>query len=86
MQAEASQQRRGGRPCSNMPFLKLVGLLVPCLFEAQAYSKFSFNGVTMPACLSATLGFYIKLYLVENQAFLKSPGGVFSLCANIPFL
>jgi hypothetical protein len=41
------------------------------LHGAQVHSKFSFN--VIDASLSATLGFRMKLYLVETQAFLKNP-------------
>lgn len=78
---------RSGRPCSNTPFLELVGLVVSHLVcTTQAYSKFSFNDVVDASLLSAMSGFRMKLYLVENQAFLTSPEGIFSLCANSPFM
>lgn len=88
LQAEASQQRWASQTLQQHAFPRAGGVdgSAPCLYEAQAYSKFSFNGVIDASLLSATSGFRMKLYLVENQAFLTSPEGIFSLCANSPFV
>lgn len=88
MQAEASQQSRAWQTLQQHAFPGAggVGGSSPCLYEMQAYSKFSFNDVIDASLLSATSWFCMKLHLVENQAFLTSPEGIFSLCANSPFM
>lgn len=72
LQAEASQQRRAWQTLQQHAFPKAggVGGSTPCLCETQVYSKFSFNGVINASLLSVMVGFCMKLYLVENQAFL----------------
>lgn len=72
-----------GRPCSNMLFRKLVELVGLCLVCVRHKHTAS---VIDASLLFATVGFRMKLYLVENEAFLKSPRGIFSLCANSPFV